>query len=368
MDIAPVAVDQFRALVSNIPGMVCRMVLVRDGILRFSYLSEGTSALLGIGAATLHENPLAFLEMLHPEDRPSFEQAMRESASGFTTWNWEGRIRVGPEKEIKWINLRATPSKTLEETVWWQGIVTNITQSKLARIELEQSRQALSELSSHLQKVKELERANIAREIHDEIGGLLTAVKIDLSHLATRLPQDEEFIEKVRAILALVDQAIETTGRISRNLRPALLDFGIVPAIEWQTQEFEKRMGITCKFTCASEDIAAEPDHSIALFRIFQETLTNISKHAGATEVTITLEAADEHMRLEVRDNGYGMDGGDMLKPDSFGIRGMIARAHHLGGNLTVRGNAGTGTTVTVVLPRVRWARDMLPGSPHVTA
>lgn len=368
MDIEPGALGQFRALVSNIPGMVCQMMLARDGTLRFPYVSEGTPALLGIDAATLQENPLTFVEMLHPEDLPSFSQSMRKSAGDFSTWNWEGRIRIGPEKEIKWVNLRATPRKSSGETVQWQGIIANITQSKLTQIELKQSRRALSELSSHLQTVKERERENIAREIHDELGSLFTAVKMDLSWLADQLPRNSELMEKARAILALVDRGVETTARISRDLRPALLDFGIFAAIEWQAQEFQKRMGIPCEFIYANEDIAVDPDQSVALFRIFQETLTNISKHAGATRVRITLAADDKRIHLEVSDNGRGMCGEDLLKPDSFGLRGMTERAHHLGGSVAVTGGPGRGTTVTVTLPRARAGCPEPPDLRHAAA
>ena len=208
------------------------------------------------------------------------------------------------------------------------------------------------EFKNNLQNVKEQERARIAREIHDDLGGTLTAIKFDLLWLHQRLHEGQPKLqEKVAAIDLLVDRALEATAKIARDLRPGILDFGIVAAIEWQAREFQSRTGIRCETTFASEEIPLDPDLSVNVFRIFQETLTNITKHANASVVRVAIGASNGWLNLEVRDNGRGITGSDMAKPKSFGIRGMLERARNLGGDIEIRGVPGQETTLSVRLP-----------------
>jgi two-component system, NarL family, sensor histidine kinase UhpB len=344
--------ERFRTIASNIPGMVYQMTRTHDGNLRFPYVSDGAYALLGVRAGVLRERPSCFLELIAAEDLPSFHSGMLASANALTAWNWEGRVLIGAERETKWVNLRASPRSIGPGAVQWEGIMWNITNSKLAERENLDSQRQLQALSSHLETVKERERANIAREIHDEIGGTLTAIKIDLLWLAQRLPEERpELANKMNVLETLVDQAMETSTRIARDLRPSILDFGIAAAIEWQAKEFRKRMGIDCRMSCAEGDIELSPDVSMALFRIFQETLTNISKHARASRVDVTLGTRGGWVELQVADNGQGLGRHDLAKPKSFGIRGMLERARYLGGEIDLRGAPGAGTTVTVRVP-----------------
>ena len=262
---------------------------------------------------------------------------------------------IGEKRETKWINLRSSPRKT-DEGIQWEGIMSNITQSKLAEIEIKQSREQIRELTSHLQTIKEHERASISREIHDDIGGTLAAAKIDLLSLTNGLPPGQQpLFDKARAVERLLDRAIETTSRISRDLRPGILDFfGICAAIEWQAEEFQTRTGVRCEIFCEDEEITLEPDLSITMFRIFQETLTNIAKHANATDVSAHLFKTSTEVVLEVSDNGKGITDKDRAKPRSFGIRGMQERARYLGGDVIISGTSGKGATVTVTIP---WSR-----------
>jgi len=144
---------------------------------------------------------------------------------------------------------------------------------------------------------------------------------------------------------------IDSTRRIARDLRPGVLDYGIVPAIQWQAKEFRKRLGIPCEIECADEDIVLGSDLSAAIFRIFQETLTNISKHANATRVKISFKAAGGRVELLVSDNGRGMSKQDRSKPRSFGIRGMRERSRFLGGDVRIDSMPGKGVTVIVSIP-----------------
>jgi signal transduction histidine kinase len=228
--------------------------------------------------------------------------------------------------------------------------MTNITASKLEQEETRRSRARLAELTEHIEQVKEQERTRIAREIHDDLGGNLTAIKMALAMLAARLPDDHSLLERADYLDSLVDRTIESVHRISLDLRPSTLDLGIVAALEWQAREFEKQLGIACIVRAADKEIEGEldPDHTSALFRIFQEALTNIAKHAGATRVTVTLRRQRQHLTLTICDNGRGITPADRVKPQSFGLRGMGERARALGGTLTLSAAPGGGTMVVV--------------------
>ncbi|QAU34376.1 sensor histidine kinase [Janthinobacterium sp. 17J80-10] len=346
--------SRFQAIVSNTPGLVFQCRLHPDGLLDFPYLSEGCHALLGLTPQQLHEAPVRFYELLLAEDRPGFDASMRSSAASGKSWNWEGRIRIAEWNDIKWINLRCTPRLPAGAETQWDGIISNITQSKLEEAEIKRSRAQLAELSAHVDKVKEEERTRIAREIHDDLGGNLTAIKMALALLVRRLPPDagKDLTDKAHYVDTLVDRTLESIHRIAGDLRPGVLDFGIVAAIEWQAREFEKQTGIGCALMLDAGDIALPAEQSTALFRIFQEALTNISKHAGATLVEVRMAADSDSLLLEVADNGKGISSNDQGKPHSFGIRGMTERAHALGGTLHLQ-QADQSTRGCVVRIRI---------------
>ena len=336
----------------GLPALIYRFLQRQDGSVFFPFLSEGCHALLGVSAERLQADSSLFLELIVPEDRQSYLDSMAASAADMKAWNWEGRIRIETWKDIKWINLRSTPRALPGEGVQWEGVMTNITQSKIEESELKISHARLVELSAHVETVKENERMRIAREIHDDLGGNLTAIKMALALLKKRLPAgDTTLIEKADYVDALVDRSIEAVHRITVDLRPSVLDFGIVAAIDWQAKEFEKQFGISCKFSSNKKDVALHPDQATALFRIFQEALTNIGKHAQADRVVVRLACGNRSMRLDVTDNGRGIGSEDRRKPKSFGIRGMTERALALGGQLSIGNATGGGTEVSVRIP-----------------
>jgi signal transduction histidine kinase len=342
---------RFNAVVDHTPGLVYQFVLRADGSMAFPYLSEGCAALLGLSVSELQQDPGRFQQLILPEDRKSYQDAMLASKANNSAWNWEGRIWIDDTwKDVKWINLRATPSPLDGGGMQWDGIMTNITASKLEQEETRRSRARLAELTEHIEQVKEQERTRIAREIHDDLGGNLTAIKMALAMLAARLPDDHSLLERADYLDSLVDRTIESVHRISLDLRPSTLDLGIVAALEWQAREFEKQLGIACIVRAADKEIEGEldPDHTSALFRIFQEALTNIAKHAGATRVTVTLRRQRQHLTLTICDNGRGITPADRVKPQSFGLRGMGERARALGGTLTLSAAPGGGTMVVV--------------------
>jgi signal transduction histidine kinase len=210
----------------------------------------------------------------------------------------------------------------------------------------------LRELAARLQRIREEERTRVAREIHDELGQALTAIKIDLAFVigALRADQQEE-LERAESILTLVDQTILSVRRIATELRPGILDdLGLVAAVEWAAEEFEARTGTKCRLDLPDGDIALDPEPTTAIFRIFQETLTNITRHAAATQVDIRLGREDGNIVMEVRDNGRGI-GDEQSAGRSLGILGMRERALLLGGELTISGAPGKGTFVQLLIP-----------------
>jgi len=235
------------------------------------------------------------------------------------------------------------------------AIITSedITERKKSEKELKRSREELRNLAAYLQSAREQERTNMAREIHDELAQALTALKMDISWLGKKLPEDQKtLLDKTKAMTKLTDMTIKMVKRISTELRPGLLDdLGLVAAIEWQAGEFQDRTGITCEIAIDPENIILDRDRSTILFRIFQETLTNIARHAHATAVTVSLKEKDSSLELRVRDNGRGITKEQISDPKSFGLMGIRERVHPWKGEVKISGRSGKGTTAVVRIP-----------------
>ena len=229
---------------------------------------------------------------------------------------------------------------------------------KQAEQELEYSFEKLRALATHLQSVREEERTRIAREIHDELGQALTGLKFDLiwlgRHLSLTDPANIQLCQdKVRSMFGLIDTTIQLGRKIATELRPGILDdLGLVEALDWQAQEFQERTGIRCEFISLPEELELDNDRSTTLFRIFQETLTNVARHAKATQVRITLRVNAQEVQLEIQDNGRGITDQEINNSRSLGLLGMRERALVFGGEISLQGQAEKGTTVTVRLPR----------------
>ncbi len=213
----------------------------------------------------------------------------------------------------------------------------------------------LRDLSAHLQNVREEEKAGIAREIHDDLGGTLTAIKMEIYWLARGLPAGKEsvpLLERIESMSQLLDNAVGVTRRVITELRPTILDdLGLLAAIEWQAAQFRKRTGIECRVSCTEDKGNLDKRRSIALFRIFQEALTNIARHSGASSVEAEFRHGGEAVALSISDNGCGMAGGHVIAPTSHGIRGMFERVGQLGGKIRFENLPGGGLNVAVALP-----------------
>ena len=233
------------------------------------------------------------------------------------------------------------------------SIARDITERKQAEEKLKRTSKLLRELATHLQSVREEERTMIAQEIHDELGQVLTALKIQVSLLANKLNKNQEPLkEKIKSLSDMIDASVESVQKISSKLRPGILDeLGLIAAIEWQAEEFEKLTSIKCSLVLPKEEMKLEKNKSTAIFRIFQEALTNIARHSQATKAAISLLIHQSNIYLEILDNGKGITLEQIKDFKSLGIHGMEERAMVFGGQVYFEGVAGKGTIVKVEIP-----------------
>jgi PAS domain S-box-containing protein len=289
----------------------------------------------------------SMLDLVWPDDHPKLDALLRRAAQR----NCRGEIRLQSRKGAPMsVHLSLNPLR-LDSTRAVCLIASDLSETKRAEQELRASGEQLRNLTAHLQSVREEERARISREVHDELGQSLTAVKMDLAWLAGRQPQrDGPMLKRIRSTQQLADSIIQSIRRISTELRPAVLDLGLAAAVEWQVQEFEARSGIRCKVRLLTRQVVAS-NASTAMFRIFQETLTNVARHAKATRAEVVLQKQRDRLVLLIHDNGRGFDQADPSLSKSLGLLGMRERAAILGGRVSISSAPGKGTTVTAWIP-----------------
>lgn len=353
--------SDLRAIIAHIPGMTYQVFRTRDGSTSLRYVSEQSLQLLGIKASALLIQPERFFNAIVDEDKPGYLARLANANGSHMTFDWEGRIRIKTWGDVKWVNIRVSQRETPNGRIW-DGIMLNITQSKKAEEEIRQSREALSALAAHVESVKERERLHLAREVHDDLGGNLTAIKIGLSWLQQRLPEAEDKLSERTAYLdKVVDQTIEAAHRIASNLRPAILELGIVSAIDWQLQQFSSNTDITYTFRTPEMSRQLDADTAIAVFRIVQEALTNIAKHAHASQVKVDLMLREDDLRLDIADNGRGIQPVRNPQADhGFGVLGMKERAAALGGELSLKPVQDQGTLLSLRIPLSRLPTDAI--------
>lgn len=232
-------------------------------------------------------------------------------------------------------------------------LANNVTEKYIAEERLKESYEEIRNLTDHLQNVREEERLYIAREIHDELGQLLTVLKMDVSWLNKKTDPENVFAkEKLAEILSLIDTTVKTVRRIASELRPSLLDdLGLLPAMEWHLEEFERRSGITKEFYTPYTELQLPDNLKIGLFRILQESLTNVARHSGAKNVTVALIQEDKQLILTIKDNGNGFEENTPGNRKTLGLLGMKERTMMMGGEYKITSVKGEGTTVTVTVP-----------------
>jgi len=317
---------------------------------QFAYVNKATEMISGYSNDEMLT--MRFWDLMHPEFRDLVrDRGLARQRGGDVPERYEVKILCKDGSE-RWIHYTAG-------IIQWEGkpaiigTAFDITERKQAEEELRSSHEQLRFLARHLQSIREEERTQIAREIHDELGQSLTGLKIDLSWLTKKFRKDQKLlIEKAELMLKLLDTAIQMVRKISTELRPGVLDdLGLIAAIEWQMKDFQDRKGIRCEFNSSLEEVALDRDCSTAVFRIFQEILTNVARHAKATQVDINLVEEAGHLILTVVDNGWGIRERDISNPRSLGLLGMREYALMFGGELKISGVHGKGTTVIVSIP-----------------
>lgn len=362
--------SRLQAITANLPGAVFQMVWQPDSeTLHIVHLSSGAAPLFEVHEGTLASHPEAILERFDTQQRMSLIHRMRQASLQWLSdrldkadkherndqksavVRWEARFVGASTGTEHWVLFVATPRPRGDGSVQFDGVMIDITPQKQAEAAMHASREELRSLTAHLEQIKERERADIAREIHDDIGGMLTKLKVDLAWLRKTYGHDSQTLDRLSDMDEIVNQSVQVSTRIARSLRPGILDYGLVPALEWQSKDFTKRTAIPVRFTCNEDELSLTPDQSTAIFRVCQETLTNIVKHAGATAIDIELFASSDQVSVEIHDNGKGVTAADLAKKSSFGVRGMIERVRALGGWLEVSGAPGKGTTVMMSMP-----------------
>jgi len=240
-----------------------------------------------------------------------------------------------------------------EESYIFTGIIRDITERKRAEKNLLNTREQLRNLSNRLQSAREEERTRIAREIHDELGQTLTALKFDLTWINKNLFQpDAAVVEKIISMTDQIENTVQMVQRIASELRPQILDIlGLCEALKWLSKEFQKRTGIQCELTIHPNHIDLDQERATAFFRIYQEALTNVARHANAGLVQSSFEKQDKQLVLKVKDNGKGMDISKAEDPESFGLIGIRERILVFGGETSIQSNRGEGTLITISIP-----------------
>lgn len=280
------------------------------------------------------------------ERRAALDQAL-QSGQPYTA---ERQI-IRRDGSRRWVLATVESQRAPDGTIAkLHGTAQDVTERKQFEVELLRSRRQLREIASHREIELERERKHIAREIHDELGQLLTALKMDLALLDMRCEEPAEARRTLADMRSLVERTFEVVRSVSTSLRPGVLDLGLVPALEWLVENFSLRWSIPCRLEVDGVEPPLNDVQSTAIFRVVQESLTNVSRHAEASEVTIRLHYADDLIRLTVQDNGKGFDPHATNRRGSFGLLGMRERVLALNGRFDIA-SGSTGTTITIDVP-----------------
>ncbi len=342
---------RYRQLVESVQAIVWS---ADANTLEFTFVSREAEVVLGYPVQEWTSNPTFWMDHIHPDDEDWALSFCKKSAADKKPYEFEHRM-ISRDGRVVWLRNFVNVLTKTETVSLLIGVMIDITREKQSEEKLNKSREQLRSLSAHLQSVREEERTKVAREIHDDLGQVLTALKMDLALLnrgmleTSAVVPRKELMEEIGSMCKLVDQTIKTVRRICTELRPEVLDhLDLKAAMEWQIQEFLTRSGVTCEFNSNIQSVSLDRDSATALFRIFQETLTNVARHSNASHVKILLEENDDKLTMEVSDNGRGITEENLANSKSFGLMGMKERAFLLGGEVNIVGVPGKGTTVTV--------------------
>jgi len=340
--------ERFRQLAENLDDVFFLSDVEGE---RIFYVSPAFERLWGFSSEKLYAEPRSWWKHMHRADRSRVRRAFRARKRG-TPYDVEFRIRR-PDGATRWVRMRGFPIIDSEGQVYrFAGIAADVT-VKQAADTLQQSHQRMRELAVHLQSVREEERKRIAREIHDDLGALLLAIKMDLEATRKALRSGRpDAGANMEDSVTRVDMAIESVRRIATDLRPSILDqLGVIAAVDWQAQDVERRTGIKCEFDSGRDDLELDSERATAIFRIVQEALANVVRHSGATRVKIALRESGGGVELRISDNGKGLDSDGASDLHKWGLIGMAERVASFTGRFEVMPAQPHGTTVSVWVP-----------------
>ena len=324
----------------------------------YNYVNKASLEITGYKPGEFYSHPGLLNRLVHPDWKQYYEDMQKKLLTEEIHHPIEFKIihKSGIEK---WLNQRSVNINSIKgRDVIIESIITDVTQRKLYENKIEESNLKLRALASHLQTIKEEERTNIAREIHDQLGQDLTVLKMDISIMLKELSNEEKsaglrnISSEFVTMMDTIDRLIKTVRKIATELRPDVLDkLGITEAIRWYAEEFEKRTTIQCLLDAEEADLSSEKEKEISLYRTFQETLTNIARHSGADKISIILKNQKSGLLLMIEDNGRGITQEELEKTSSLGILGMNERVLLMGGSFEIEGKQGKGTKVTIKVP-----------------
>ncbi len=342
--------ERYSNIIKNFEGITFKF----DRGFNAIQLKGSVRQLLGYSEDELITEKVKFQDLIYNEDKILIDDYIKKIKVHIKTEKeLELRI-VAKDKSIKWVHFYfQNIADEFGNITQIQGFLYNVTQRKEVEEELKHSREKFRNLAMYLETAREEEKKRLALEIHDELGHALTAIKLELAWiLKKKFLRHDVMIEKVRKMNELIESTIRKVRTISSDLRPSVLDhFGLEAALEWQASEFQKRSAVRCKIQLDKEAINIDEKTSTAIFRIFQEILTNIAKHAKATRVDVVLEKNHNDIILKVRDNGKGFKYEKTKKTQSLGLLGMTERANAIDGTLSINSVIGVGTTVMLNVP-----------------
>jgi two-component system sensor histidine kinase UhpB len=322
--------------------------------------SEGIEKLFGYRSEDVSSKFDWWLQRVHPDDRDIVTESIRKVVeSGGKTWGGEYRFKRQDEHYATVLDRGFIIRDSRGKPMRLVGGLSDVSEQRIAEKALENSRQQLRALTARLQSGREDERTKVAREIHDDLGQVLTALKLNLDWLERKIAESGEGSAQLNPLLdrivessEMAESAIQSVQRIATDLRPAALDnLGLVEALQEEARRFELRSGVSCKLRLPAERLGLLPETSTAIFRVFQEALTNVARHADATGVRISLETHDGQVLLQLEDNGRGIGVEALGDPHSLGLLGMTERASALGGHVAIAPVIPHGTRVTLQLP-----------------
>lgn len=342
---------KFERLLDSAHDLVYRVRLLPDR--QIEYVSPAALAITGHTPEEFYRDPGLPGRSVHPDDWP----LMFDEVGAPTSFEPNVTVRwVHPDGRIVWAEHRRVPvTDRSGRVIAIEGIARDVTEGVEAQRRLRGSEEQMRQLAARVQTAREEERTTIARELHDELGQTLTAVKLELARAAAAMTEEHvvpRSIDRLQSLVGLIEIALETVKRLCTQLRPPTLDhLGLPSAVQWEAMTFRARTGLRCHVRADRESTALSREQQTVLFRIFQEALTNVVRHAKASAVEVILAERSSRFELRIRDNGGGITEAQARNPRSMGLLGMRERAALIGGLFDITGRRGKGTVVSVRVP-----------------